>query len=71
MIKTLRDFRQALDKMMLERGYGTKSHIQEHTGTNDILVSSPDAPDTRGEISIGAIFVPHRRGAKDRTSNFF
>jgi len=45
MIKTLRDFREALDKMMEERGYKKSGHIQEHTGTDDILVSSPAAPD--------------------------
>ena len=60
MIKTLRDFREALDKMMEERGYKKSGHIQEHTGTDDILVSSPAAPDKRGEISVGAIFIPPR-----------
>ena len=64
MIKTLRDFREALDKMMEERVYGTKGHIQADVGTNDILVSSPAAPDTGGAISIGAIFIPHRSGNK-------
>ena len=64
MIKTLRDFREALDKMMEERGYGTKGHIQEQTGTDDILVSSPAAPDTVVEISIEAIFIPPRSGDK-------
>ena len=64
MIKTLRDFREALDKMMEERGYGTKGHIQEHTGTDDILVRSPAAPDKRGEISMKVIFVPPRSGDK-------
>ena len=64
MIKTLRDFREALDKMMEERGYGTKGHIQEHIGTDDILVSSPAAPDKRGEISMKVIFVPPRSGGK-------
>ena len=62
MIKTLRDFREALDKMMEERGYKKSGHIQEHTGTDDISVSSPGAPDTGGEISIGAIFIPPRSG---------
>ena len=62
MIKTLRDFREALDKMMEERVYGTKGHIQADVGTNDILVSSPAAPDTGGAISIGAIFIPPRSG---------
>ena len=64
MIKTLRDFREALDNMMEERGYGTKGHIQEHTGTNDILVSSPAALYTGGEISMGVIFIPPRSGDK-------
>ena len=64
MIKTLRDFREALDKMMEERVYGTKGHIQADAGTNDILVSSPAAPDTGGAISIGAIFIPPRSGNK-------
>ena len=64
MIKTLRDFREALDKMMEERGYKKRKHIQEHTGTDDILVSSPAAPDTGGAISIGAIFIPPRSGNK-------
>ena len=64
MIKTLRDFREALDKMMEERGYGTKGHIQEDTGTDDILISPPAAPDTVGEISVGAIFIPQRSGDK-------
>ena len=64
MIKTLRDFREALDKMMEERGYGIKRYIQEHTGTDDILVSSPAAPDTVVEISIEAIFIPPRSGDK-------
>ena len=62
MIKTLRDFREALDKMMEERGYGAKGHIQADAGQNDILVSSPAAPDTGGAISIGAIFIPPRSG---------
>ena len=62
MIKTLRDFREALDKMMEELVYGTKGHIQADVGTNDILVSSPAAPDTGGAISIGAIFIPPRSG---------
>ena len=66
MIKTLRDFREALDKMMVERGYGTKGHIQEHTGTDDILVISPAAPDKGSEISMGAIFIPARSGNKGR-----
>jgi len=65
MIKTLRDFREALDKMMEERGYGAKGHIQEDTGTDDISVSSPGAPDTGGEISIGAIFI--RPGSRDKS----
>ena len=64
MIKTLRDFREALDKMMEERGYKKSGHIQEHTGTDDILVSLPAAPDTVGAISIGAIFIPPRSGDK-------
>ena len=63
MIKTLRDFREALDKMMEERVYGTKGHIQADAGQNDILVSSPD---TGGAISIGVIFVPPRRRNKRR-----
>ena len=66
MIKTLRDFREALDKMMEEGVYGTKGHIQADAGQNDILVSSPDAPDTVGAISIGVIFVPPRRRNKRR-----
>ena len=64
MIKTLRDFREALDKMMEERGYKKSGHIQADTGTDDILVSLPAAPDTVGEISVGAIFVPPRSGDK-------
>ena len=64
MIKTLRDFREALDKMMEERGYKKGGHIQEHTGTDDILISSPAAPDTVVEISIEAIFIPPRSGDK-------
>ena len=64
MIKTLRDFREALDKMMEERGYKKSGHVQEHTGTDDILVRSPAAPDKRGEISMGAIFIPPRSGDK-------
>ena len=64
MIKTLRDFREALDKMMEEGGYGTKGHIQEHTGADDISLSSPAAPDTVVEISIEAIFIPPRSGDK-------
>ena len=64
MIKTLRDFREALDKMMEERGYRIKRHIQRDTGTDDILISSPAAPDKRGEISMKVIFVPPRSGDK-------
>ncbi len=64
MIKTLRDFREALDKMIEERGYKKSGHIQEHTGTDDILISSPAAPDTVVEISIEAIFIPPRSGEK-------
>ena len=64
MIKTLRDFREALDNMMEERGYKKSGHIQEHTGTDDILVSSPAAPDTVVEISIEAIVIPPRSGDK-------
>ena len=64
MIKTLRDFRKALDKMMEERGYKKSGHIQADTGTDDILVISPAAPDKGGAISIGAIFVPPRSGDK-------
>ena len=64
MIKTLRDFREALDKMMQERGYRIKRHIQRDTGTDDILVSLPAAPDKRGEISMGVIFIPPRSGDK-------
>ena len=71
MIKTLRDFREALDKMMEERGYGAKGHIQADTGADDILVSSPTAPDTKGEISIGAIFIPPRSGDKNRENKLF
>ena len=62
MIKTVRDFREALDKMMEERGFGTKGHIQADTGTDDILLSSPPAPDTVVEISMGVIFIPIRNG---------
>jgi hypothetical protein len=57
MIKTLRDFREALDKMMEERVYGTKGQIQADIGTDDISISSPATPDTGGGISIGAIFI--------------
>ena len=64
MIKTLRDFREALDKMMEERGYKKSGHIQEHTGTDDILVSSLATPDTVVEISIEAIFIRPRSGEK-------
>ena len=71
MIKTLRDFREALDKMMEERGYGTKGHIQADIGTDDILVSSPAAPDTGGEISMGVIVIPPRSGGKNRASYLF
>ena len=66
MIKTLRDFREALDNMMEERGYGTKGHIQEDTGTDDILISSAAAYDTGREISMGVIFIPPRSGDKRR-----
>ena len=48
MIKTLRDFREALDKMMEERGYKKSGHVQADTGADDILVSSPAAPDKGG-----------------------
>ena len=65
MIKTLRDFREALDKMMEERVYGTKGHIQADTGTDDILISSPNTPDTVSEISMGVIFIPPGRGDKN------
>ena len=71
MIKTLRDFREALDKMMEERGYGAKGHIQEHIGTDDILISSPTAPDTKGEISMEVIFIPPRSRGKNRANNLF
>ena len=64
MIKTLRDFREALDNMMEERGYKKSGHVQEHTGTDDILVRSSAAPDKRGEISMKVIFVPPRSGDK-------
>ena len=62
MIKTLRDFREALDKIMKERGYGTKGHIQADTGTDNILISSAAAPDRRDEISMEVIFIPSRSG---------
>ena len=71
MIKTVRDFREALDKMMEERGHGAKGHIQEDTGTDDISVSSPTAPDTKGEISMEVIFIPPRSGGKNRENNLF
>ena len=71
MIKTLRDFREALDKMMEERGYGAKGHTQADTGTDDISVSSPTAPDTKGEISMEVIFIPPRSGGKNRENNLF
>jgi len=61
MIKTLRDFRERLDKMIEERGYKKSGHIQEHIGTDDILVNSAH---TLSEISIGAIFIPPRGGDK-------
>ena len=64
MIKTLRDFRKALDKMIEEWGYGTEGHIQEDTGPDDILISSPAAPYTGSEISMKVIFVPPRSGDK-------
>ena len=64
MIKTLRDFREALDNMMEEWGYGTEGHIQEDTGTDDILISSAAAPDKGGAISIEAIFIPPGSGDK-------
>ena len=64
MIKTLRDFREALDKMMEERGYKKRKHIQEDTGPDDILISSPAAPYTGSEISMKVIFVPPRSGDK-------
>ena len=64
MIKTPRDFREALDKMMEELGYKKSGHIQADTGADDILVSSPAAPDTVVEISIEAIFIPPRSGDK-------
>ena len=64
MIKTLRDFREALDKIMEERGNKKNGHIQEHTGTDDILISSAAASDTVVEISIEAIFIPQRSGDK-------
>ena len=64
MIKTLRDFREALDKMMEERGSKKSGDIQEHIGTDDILVSSPAALYTGGEISMGVIFIPPRSGDK-------
>ncbi len=64
MIKTLRDFREALDKMMEELGYKKSGHIQEDTGTDDILISLPAAPDKRGEISMEVIFVPPTSGDK-------
>ena len=72
MIKTLRDFREALDKMMEERGYGAKGHIQADTGADDISVSSPATSATVGEISVGAIFIPPRsenKGGKNKANN--
>ena len=64
MIKTLRDFREALDKMIEERGYKKRKHIQDDTGPDDILISPPAVPYTGGEISIEAIFIPPRSGDK-------
>ena len=64
MIKNLRDFREALDKMMEERGYKKSGHVQADTGADDISVSSPAAPDTVVEISMGVIFIPTRSGNK-------
>ena len=64
MIKTLRDFREALDKMIEERGYKKRKHIQEDTGPDDILISSAAASDTVVEISIEAIFIPPGSGDK-------
>ena len=64
MIKTFRDFRKALDKMIEERRYKKSGHIQADIGTADILVISPAAPDKGGAISIGAIFIPPRSGNK-------
>ena len=58
MIKTIGDFREALDNMMEDKKSG---HIRERTGTDDISVSSSDAG---GEISMGAIFIPPR--SKDK-----
>jgi len=43
--------------MMEERVYGTKGQIQADIGTDDISISSPAAPDTGCEISIGEIFI--------------
>ena len=71
MIKTLRDFREALDKMMGERAYKKSGHIQEDTGTDNILISSAAAPDTVSEISMGVIFIPPRSGDKNRANNLF
>ena len=74
MIKTLRDFREALDKMMEELVYKKSGHIQADTGADDILVSSPAAPDTGGEISMRVILIPPRSGdkrGKNRANNFF
>ena len=64
MIKTLKDFREALENMMEERGYRIKRDIQADTRTDDILISSAAAPDTVGEISMGVIFIPPRSGDK-------
>ena len=64
MIKTLRDFREALDNMMEGSGYKKNGHMQEDTGTDDILISSAAASDTVVEISIEAIFIPQRSGDK-------
>ena len=64
MVKTLRDFRDALNKMMEEWGYKKRKHIQEDTGPDDILISSAAAPDTGGEISMKVIFVPPGSGDK-------
>ena len=66
MIKTLGDFQEALDKMMEERGYKKRKHIQLDRYVFVISDSSPAAPDTVGEISMEVILVPPRSEDKRR-----
>ena len=71
MNKTLRDFWEALDNMMLERDDKKNEYMQSHSYGPDISGSSSDVSDRGSGISVGTMFISPKAGGVKMEKQYY